>query len=126
MQLLNALLKEKTDSLFWDCILKDKSYLVLQNNRQMLHILRYFILLFKNNTDKMIHKGCYLQKIEKKYCNVRIDGRRFFDKYVENNTKTCEKTATVATGQGDDCRVDFLIYYPFFFKKPQINTYRSR
>ena len=66
MQLLNALLKEKTDSLFWDCILKDKSYLVLQNNRQMLHILRYFILLFKNNTDKMIHKGCYLRKIEKK------------------------------------------------------------
>lgn len=126
MQLLNALLKEKTDSLFWDCILKDKSYLVLQNNRQMLHILRYFILLFKNNTDKMIHKGCYLRKIEKKYCHVRIDGRRFFDKYVENNTKTCEKTATVATGQGDDCTVDFLIYYPFFFKKPQINTYRSR
>lgn len=126
MQLLNALLKEKTDSLFWDCILKDKSYLVLQNNRQMLHILRYFILLFKNNTDKMIRKGCYLQEIEKKYCNVRIDGRRLFDKYVENNTKTCEKTATVATGQGDDCTVDFLIYYPFFFKKPQINTYRSR
>lgn len=126
MQLLNALLKEKTDSLFWDCVLKDKSYLVLQNNRQMLHILRYFILLFKNNTDKMIHKGCYLRKIEKKYCNVRIDGRRFFDKYVENNTKTCEKTATVATGQGDDYTVDFLIYYLFFFKKPQINTYRSR
>ena len=122
MQLLNALLKEKTDSLFWDCILKDKSYLVLQNNRQMLHILRYFILLFKNNTDKMIHKGYYLRKIEKKYCNVRIDGRRFFDKYVENNTKTCEKTATVATGQRDDYTVDFLIYYLFFFKKPQINT----
>ena len=91
MQLLNALLKEKTDSLFWDCILKDKSYLVLQNNRQMLHILRYFILLFKNNTDKMIYKGCYLRKIERTYCNVRIDGRKFLDKHVENNKKHAEK-----------------------------------
>lgn len=75
---------------------------------------------------KWYTKDAISEKSKKKNCNVRIDGRRFFDKYVENNTKTCEKTATVATGQGDDCTVDFLIYYPFFFKKPQINTYRSR
>ena len=57
----------------------------------MLHILRYFILLFKNSTDKMIYKGCYLRKIERIYCNVRIDDRKFLDKHVENNKKHAKK-----------------------------------
>ena len=44
----------------------------------MLYILRHFVFLFENNTNKLVHAGCYLPKVKIKYYNVRIDGKKVF------------------------------------------------
>ena len=92
----------------------------------MLYILRHFVFLFENNTNKLVHARCCLPKVEIKYYNVRIDGKKVLDKHVENNIETCENIKKSDIGQEDNQKVEFLLDYPCFLKKLQINTYRSR
>ena len=37
------------------------------------------------------HTGYYLPIVEIKDCNVKIDGRNFFDQSINDNIKKCEK-----------------------------------
>ena len=52
------------------------------------------------------HTGYYLPIVEIKDCNVKIDGRNFFDQSINDNIKKCEKKEKKnrknATVQGDD------------------------
>ena len=50
---------------------------------QVVNII--FVLSFENNTDRTVHIGYYLPKVEVKDYNVMIDGQTFFDKPVKNN-----------------------------------------
>ena len=38
-----------------------------------------------------------------KDCNVKIDGRTFFDQPINNDSKTYDNIRKIDTGQGDDC-----------------------
>ena len=50
---------------------------------QVVNII--FVLSFENNTDRTVHIGYYLPKVEVKDYNVMIDGQTFFGKPVKNN-----------------------------------------
>ena len=40
---------------------------------------RLFVLSFENIIDRLAHTGHFLPKVELKYCNIMIDGRKFFN-----------------------------------------------
>ena len=49
-----------------------------------------------------------------KDCNVKIDGRTFFDQPINNDSKTYENIRKIATGQGDDYTTGCQLDYPYF------------
>ena len=58
----------------------------------------FFVLSFENNADRTAHRGYYLQKVEIKDHNVKIDGRNFSDQPINNDIKTYENIRKFATG----------------------------
>ena len=49
---------------------------------------RFFVLYFKNESDRTSHSTYYLPKVEIKDYNVMIDGNNFFDQPISSNIKT--------------------------------------
>ena len=47
-----------------------------------------FVLSFENITDRTIHIGCYLLKVEIKDYHVMIQRKNFFDKPVKTSIRT--------------------------------------
>ena len=45
-----------------------------------------------------------------------IDGRNFFNKTIRKDLKTYDNIRKIATGQGDDYTIGFLLDYPYFKK----------
>ena len=73
---------------------------------------RIFVLSFENNTDRTVHRGYYLPKVEINNYNVMINRQFFFDQQVKNNLRTYDDILKIATGQGDEC----LANYNYFNK----------
>ena len=44
---------------------------------------RIFVLLFENRTDRKVNTKYYIPKVETKYYNVIIDGKKFFGKPIK-------------------------------------------
>ena len=55
---------------------------------------RLFVLSFESENGRPGSTGYYLPKVEIKYCNVKINGRNFFDQPADGNIKTFRKIAT--------------------------------
>ena len=72
------------------------------------------MLSFQNDADRTVHTGYFLPKVEIKDCNVKIDGRNFFDQPMNDDIKTYENIRKIATGQGDDYRTGCLLDYLYF------------
>ena len=51
---------------------------------------RFFVLYFKNESDRTSHSTYYLPKVEIKDYNVMIDGNNFFNQPISSNIKTYE------------------------------------
>ena len=45
-----------------------------------------------------------------------INGRNFFDQPIKNDLKTYDSIRIIATGQGNDCKTECLLDYPYFKK----------
>ena len=71
-----------------------------------------FVLSFENENGRTSHSEYYLPKVEIKDCDVKIDGRNFFDQPMNNDIKTYENIRKIATGQGDDYTTGCLLDYP--------------
>ena len=71
-----------------------------------------FILSFENRTDRSVHTGYVLPKVEIKDCNVMINGRNFFDQTIKNDKITYNIKITI--GQGDDYIIGCLLDYIYF------------
>ena len=56
--------------------------------------------MFGNEDDRKVHIGYYLPKVEIKDCNVVIDGKNFFDQWVQRNMRTYDNIWKIPTGQG--------------------------
>ena len=69
---------------------------------------------FENENDRTSHSNYNLPKVEIKDCNVKNDGRNFFDQPINNNIKTYENIRKIGTGQGDDHTIGCLLDYPYF------------
>ena len=72
------------------------------------------MLSFQNDADRTVHTGYFLPKVEINDCNVKIDGRNFFDQPMNDDIKTYENIRKIATGQGDDYRTGCLLDYLYF------------
>ena len=59
-------------------------------------------VLFENRTDREVHTGYCLPKVELKDYNVMIDWRNFFDQPVKIDWRTYDDVQKTSTHQGDD------------------------
>ena len=75
---------------------------------------RLFVLSFENENDRTPSSEYYIPKVEIKDCNIKIDGRNFFDQSINDNIKTYENNRKTATGQRDDYTNVCLLDYPYF------------
>ena len=75
---------------------------------------RLFVLSFENEDDRTRHTWYYLPKVGKKDCNVKINGRNFFDQTTNNDIKTYENIRKIYTGQADDYSTGCLLDYHYF------------
>ena len=75
---------------------------------------RLFVLAFENDTQRTSNSGYYLPNVEKKDCNIMINGENFFDQPIKNNKVTYENIRKIATGKGDDYTTGCLLDYPYF------------
>ena len=69
---------------------------------------RLFVLSFKNSTNRTLHIGYYLLKVEIKDYSVKIDGRNFINQPI-NDIETYENIRKIVTGQGDDYTTGCLL-----------------
>ena len=72
------------------------------------------MLLFENENDRASHLNYYLTKVEIKDYNVKIGGRNFFNKPINNDAKTYENIRNISTGQGGNYTTGCLLDYPYF------------
>ena len=71
-------------------------------------------MLFENENDRTSHSEYYLPKLEIKGYNVKTDGKNFFDRPINDDTKTYENIKKIAAGHGDGYTTDCLLDYPYF------------
>ena len=75
---------------------------------------RLFVLLFENKTNREVHTGYYIPKVEINDYSVVIDGRNIFDQSIKNGLKTYDNIGKIVTVQGDDYTTGCLLHYPYF------------
>ena len=91
-------------------------------NRYLNHLInpsfqgvnRLFVLSFENEDQRKSHSTYYLPKVEIKDYNVMTDGKNFFDQPINSTTKPYENIRKIATGQGDDYTIGYLLDYSHF------------
>ena len=66
-------------------------------------------------------KSNIIFQLWKKYYNVMINGRNFFNQPMKNDLKTYDNIKVVEGGQGDDYTTGCLLNYPYFKKYYKLN-----
>ena len=61
---------------------------------------KLFVLSFEKDADRITHREYFLAKVELKDCNIKINGRNFFDRPINNDIETYNNIIKSATGQG--------------------------
>ena len=74
------------------------------------------MLSYENEDDRLRRTVYYVPKVEIKDCNVKIDGRNYFDQPINVDIKTYENIWKIATGQGYDYTTFCLLDYNYFKK----------
>ena len=91
------------------------SYLDYLIDASFQWVNRLFVLSFGNRTDRIVHTGCCISKVEIKDYSVIIDGRIFFNQPIKNDLKKYDNIRKIATGQGGD--------YTWLF--PRLSTFQG-
>ena len=68
-------------------------------------------MIFENRNDRTLHSEYYLPKVEIKQCNVKIDGKTFYDQPINNDIKTYENIFKIAPSQGSYSRAIQQIHF---------------
>ena len=71
-------------------------------------------LAFENDAQRISKKRYYIPNLEKKYYNVIIHGKNFFDQPVKDDKVTYENIRKIATCQGDEYTTGCLLDYIHF------------
>ena len=85
---------------------------------------RLFVLSFENEEDRTSFSKYYVPKVEIKYFNVLIDGKRFFDVPVKNKEEAYEKILSI--GKNNDYATGNLLAYEYFSKHNRFNYNRFK
>ena len=72
------------------------------------------------------HKKYFFPRVKIENCNIKIDGRNFYDKPINDSIKQYDEIRKMSTGQGDDYATGCLLDFAFFEKKLQINCSRFK
>ena len=75
---------------------------------------RLFVLSFENEEDRTYFSKYYVPKVEIKYFNLLIDGKRFFDMPVKNKEEAHEKIISI--DKDNDYTTGNLLDYEYFSK----------
>ena len=89
----------------------NKYQIKVSTERQNQGVNRLFVLSFENESDRKVHTGYYLPKVEIKNYNVMIDGKNVFDQPVKSDMRTYDNIRKIATGQVDDYTTGCLLDY---------------
>ena len=73
-------------------------------------------------TDREVHTGYCLPKVEIKDYNVMINGRNFFDQPVKTDLRTYDNIRKMATSQGKNYITGCLLDYPYFQKRCRLTA----
>ena len=78
-----------------------------------------FVLAFSNINDtnkdeKNSHRKYFLLRVNITNYNVLIDGRNFYDQSINSLVRQYDKIRKIATGQGDDYTIGYLLDYQYF------------
>ena len=71
---------------------------------------KLFVLSFEKAADRITHREYFLAKLVLKDYNVKIDGRNFFDRPINNDIETYKNIRKSATGQGDYYQAGCLLH----------------
>ena len=71
---------------------------------------KLFVLSFEKDADRITHREYFLAKLVLKDYNVKIDGRNFFDRPINNDIETYKNIRKSATGQGDYYQAGCLLH----------------
>ena len=74
-------------------------YLAFLINLCFQGVNRLFVLSFENETDKTLHSGYYLPKVEIKNYNVKTDGRIFFGQQINKKLEKLLLVKAMTTHQ---------------------------
>ena len=77
-------------------------------------INRLFVLSFKNEDDRTSFSKYQVPNIQRKYFNVLIDGKSFFDMPIKNEEETYEQI--IKMGRNNDYTTGNLLDYEYFLK----------
>ena len=69
---------------------------------------------FENNANRKTQIECFFPKVEINDHNFMIDKQYFFDQPVINDLRKFEIIPKVASGQGDDYTINYLLDYAYF------------
>ena len=83
-------------------------------NWSKFSVKRLFVLTFENNVNRKAQTECFFPRVEIDNYNVMIDEQYFFDQPVINDLRKFEIIPKVASGQGDDYAIDYLLDYAYF------------
>ena len=78
-------------------------------------INRLFVLSFKNEDDRTSFSKYQVPNIQRKYFNVLIDGKSFFDMPIKNEEETYEQI--IKMGRNNDYTTGNLLDYEFATRK---------
>ena len=67
-----------------------------------------------NVTNENSYRKYFLSRLNKKYYNIEIDGRNFYDQSINGLIKEYDEVRKISTGQGYDyttgCSLDFAFF----------------
>ena len=91
-------------------------------------VKRFFVLAYYNiegNNQVSIDssKKYFLLKVKIENCNIKIDGRNFYDQSINDSIKQYDEIRKILTGQGDDYATGCLLDFAYFEKKKLQTNY---
>ena len=70
-----------------------------------------------NITNENSYERYFLRRLERKKCNIEIDGRNFYDHSINDSMKQYDEIRKISTGQDDDYTTGCLLDFAYFEKK---------
>ena len=63
----------------------------------------------------ILSKKYFLPRVKTENCNIKIDGKNFYDQPINDSIKQYDEVRKVSTRQGDDYTTGCLLDFSYFF-----------